>query len=237
MLRWFTRKKDALRCGGRTAFEWYSLHRARQYRHDDWDRSLAQAIYEITQGLGPEEARDCMTHVLSADSSDAARCVAAIQLSIDPPQDAEEALIAALQDESEEVRRTAAASLVRIGSVRGFAAVAAGSRHGCAVRTEAARQLGRLKEGARDAVPALMTLLQYPRINWRTHYIAADALAAIGNAAVPSLLRGVSHGTPMVQYYAATALQEIAKTSELASLINEELRRAGRYGDDNTPPW
>ena len=118
---------------------------------------------------------------------------AAIQLSTDSSREAEAALIAALQDESDLVRRTAAESLLVLGSVRGLAAVVAGSRHGHGVRTKAALKLAKMNSGeAVEAVPALMVLLQYPRINWRTHFIATDALAAIGDAAIPSLVERVA---------------------------------------------
>jgi HEAT repeat protein len=194
--------------------------------------SLAHAVRVITLYNGQQRPAARLTDVLVTDSSDAARCVAAIQLSIDKPSEAEPALIAALQDESEFVRRTAAESLLVLGSVRGLAAVVAGSRHGRAVRTHAVSALSKMKPGeAAEAVPALMVLLQYPLIDWRTHYKAIDALRVIGDAAIPSLVNALHRGPPYVRKYAAIALKEIEKTPELLPLIDEEIRKAGLSGD------
>lgn len=211
MWRWLFRKKEVL-LAGRTASQWYGLHRMPQYRDGTWSTSLAEAVREITSDDRHGQTPARLVDVLVTDASEAARCVAAIQLSIDKPPEAENALIAALQDESELVRRTAAESLLEIGSVRGLAAVVGGSRHGCAVRTQAAFKLAAMKPGeAAEAVPALMVLLQYPHINWRTHYAAVDALRTIGDAAIPSLMNGLLHGSPQVREYAAVALEEMGK--------------------------
>jgi HEAT repeat protein len=233
MFRWFRRKRDVSRCAGRTASEWYLLHRYGQHPNASWSASLAQAVREITAADGDQRPARVID-VLVTDSSEAARCVAAIQLCIDRPPDTDIALRAALQDESELVRRTAAVSFVEIGSVRGLAAVVAGSGHGCAVRTHAAFKLAKMKTGeAAEAVPALMILLQYPYINWRTHWAAVDALCAIGDAAVPSLVNALHHGSAQMRYYAAIALQQIGKTPELLSLIEEEIRKDGLGGKDD----
>jgi HEAT repeat protein len=232
MFRWFRRQRDVPRLAGRTAREWYYLHRKPGYRHTTWAESLTQAIREITAGIGQEASPVRPSDVLVTDASEAARCVAAIQLSTDSSPDAEAALIAALQDESELVRRTAGESLLALGSVRGLAAVVAGPRHGHAVRTQAAFKLGKMKPGeATEALPALMVLLQYPYINWRTHFAAVSALQTIGDAAIPALVNGLHRGSPQVRKYAAIALKEIGKTPELLPLIDEEIRKAGLSGN------
>lgn len=215
MLRWFRRHRDLPALAGRTAGEWYSLHRSPQYRNATWSASLAKAILEIAASDGDGSSPPPLVDVLVTDASEAARCVAAIQLSTESSPDAETALIAALQDESELVRRTAATSLLLLGTVRSLAAVVGGSRHGHAVRTHAAFKLAKMKPGeAVEALPALMVLLQYPDINWRTHVAAVDALRAIGEAAVPTLVNGLHRGSPQVRKYAAIALNEIRKTAE-----------------------
>ena len=228
MLQWFRRQREVPRVAGRTAADWYLLHRYAQYRDSAWAASLAQAVREITEGGGAPASPTRLRDVLVTDASDAARCVAAIQLSIEKDDDAEGALIAALHDESESVRRAAAVSLVQLGSVRGLAAVVAGSRHGHAVRTHAAFKLADMTMGekAAEAVPALMVCLQYSDINWRTHSAAVTALVAIGDAAIPSLANGLRRGSPQVRKYAAEALDEIGKTPELMPLIAEERRKA-----------
>jgi HEAT repeat protein len=207
------------------------LHRSPQYRDATWSESLAQAIREITTGIGEGATPIRLADVLVTDASEAARCVAAIALSSDSSPEAEAALIAALQDESELVRRTAGESLLALGSVRGLAAVVGGSRHGHAVRTHAAFKLAKMKSGeAKEALPALMVLLQYPYINWRTHFAAVDALRTIGDAAIPALVNGLHRGSSQVRRYAAIALKEMGKTPALLPLIDDEMRKAGLSG-------
>src|SRR5262249_44767021 len=145
MLRWFRRQRNVARLAGRTAGEWYWLHRSPQYRDANWPESLAQATREITSGADEGGSLARLADVLVTHASEAARCVAAIQLTTDRSPEAEAALIAALQDESELVRRTAGESLLTLGSVRGLAAVVGGSRHGRAVRTHAAFKLAKMK--------------------------------------------------------------------------------------------
>jgi hypothetical protein len=116
-----------------------------------------------------------------------------------------------------------------------LAAVVGGSRHGHAVRIHAAFKLAKLKPGeVAEAVPALMVLLQYPHINWRTHFAAVDALRAVGDAAIPSLVNGLHRGSMQVRKYAAIALKEIGKSAELLLLIDEGIRKAGLSGDSET---
>jgi HEAT repeat protein len=231
MLRWFRRQKHEPRLAGRTAGEWYHLHRSPQYRDNTWTESLARAVREVTAGINEEASPARLADVVITDDSEAARCVAAIELSNDRSPAAEAALIAALQDESELVRRAVAESLLALGSVRGLAAVVAGCRHGHAVRTHAAFKLAKMQRGeAAEAVPALMILLQYPSINWRTHWAAVDALCAIGDAAIPSLVNGLLRGSQQVRKYAALALKEMGKAPDLLPLIDEEIRKAGLSG-------
>ena len=232
MLRWFLRQPDVARLAGRTAGEWYSSHRSPQYRDATWSESLTQAVREITSGCGGGASPAHLADVLVTDVSEVARCVAAVHLSLDASLKAETALIAALQDESELVRRTAGESLLTLGSVRGLAAVVGGSRHGHAVRTRAAFKLAKMKPGeAAEALPALMVLLQYHDINWRTHFAAVSALRTIGDAAIPSLVNGLQRGSPQVRQYAAIALKEMGKTPELLPVIGEVIRKAGLSGN------
>jgi HEAT repeat protein len=227
MLRWFRRQREVSRLAGRTAREWYSLHKSPQYRDATWPESLAQAVREITASCGEAAPPARFANALVTDASEAARCVAAMQLSTDSSPEAEAALIAALQDESEFVRRTAALSLLALRSVRGLAAVVGGSRHGRAVRTHAAFKLAKMEPGeAAEAVPALMVLLQYPYINWRTHFAAVEALQTIGDVAIPALVNGLQRGSPQVRQYAAVALKEMGKTPQLLPLIDVEIRKA-----------
>jgi len=211
MFLWFRKKEEAFRCASRTAAEWYFLQRCPQYRDSNWSSSLAEAVREITS----REPAASLIDFLVTDSSDAVRCVAAIQLGVDQPANADVALIAVLQDESETVRRAAAESLVQIGSVKGLAAVVAGSRHGHAIRTKAALRLAAMNKGhAVDAIPALMILLQYPDINWRTHYAAIDALCVIGDRAIPALRTAYRHGSTQLRNYAAQALTTLNVTEK-----------------------
>jgi HEAT repeat protein len=171
-----------------------------------------------------------LTTLLKSDPREAVRCLAAIKLGLDKSAEGEPALLTALHDDSETVRRSAALALVALGTVRGLAAVVAGSRHGHAVRTQAAHRLREQGEAAAEAVPGLLCLLRDPHINWRSHAAAAGALAVIGEAAIVPLVQLLEHGEPRLRYYAAMALKEANRTPGLVAAIDEELAADERGG-------
>jgi HEAT repeat protein len=132
-------------------------------------------------------------------------------------------LIAALEDYSETVRRISALALLDVATIRGLSAVVAGSRHGHAVRTEAAHRLGKRGAEAAAAIPGLLALLHYGDINWRSHMAAAYALAAIGAPALPYLFHALTCGDGYPSLYAAIALDSIGPPPEYQQLVQEML--------------
>jgi hypothetical protein len=93
------------------------------------------------------------------------------------------------------------------------------------VRMAATRRLQEHGSEASEAIPALLAVLRDQGIGWRTHLAATEALAAIGETAIPWLRHIFERGEPHLRNYAAVALKEINKTPELLTAIHEELAR------------
>src|SRR6266511_3036471 len=122
---------------GHTAGEWYGFYRSPQYFQGDLPSAVTAALREAIanrEELPDFAVEPWLTTLLTTDSRETVRCVAAVKVGLDKLADDEAALLAALHDESEVVRRSAALALITLGSVRGLSAVVAGSRHGHAVR-------------------------------------------------------------------------------------------------------
>ena len=227
MFRWLKHWMAPGNSQRRTARDWYGYYRSPQYFEGDLASAVTSALNDA---LGSGETHDfeadpLLSVLLAADCREDVRCLAAIKMGLDNRTDCESALLAALQDESETVRRTVALALLALDTVRGLAAVVAGSQHGHAVRTDAADRLRQHGNGAAEAISGLVCLLRYRDINWRSHMAAARALAAIGESALPWLLRLFGGDEPHLRYYAAMALKEMNKTPELLTTIDEELAR------------
>jgi HEAT repeat protein len=215
---------------GHTAGEWYGFYHSPRYFQGDLVSAVTAALREVlaTRGETANFAADpWLTTLLTTDPRETVRCLAAIKLGLGKLAEGEPALLAALHDESETVRRSAALALLALDTVRGLAAVVAGSRHGHAVRTQAAHRLRGHGEGAIEAVPGLLYLLRDPNINWRSHAAAAAALAAIGEPAIPALVQVFEYGEPRLRYFAAMALKELDKTPGLLAAI-EGVLKAGQ---------
>lgn len=211
---------------GHTAGEWYVFYRSPQYFQGDLATAVTAALREVLttrEELPNFSVEPWLTTLLTTDPRETVRCLAAIKLGLDKLADGEPALLAALHDESEIVRRSAALALVALDKVPGLSAVVAGSRHGHAVRTQAAHGLREHGELATEAIPALLSLLRDPNINWRSHAAAAGALASIGESAIPALVQVFEHGEPRLRYFVAVALKELNKTPALLAAIDEEL--------------
>lgn len=226
MFRWLTRRMTTERLCSHTAGEWYGFYRSPQYFQGDLASAVTVALREAL--ANQEELPDFaverwLTTLLTTDPREIVRCLAAVKVGLDKLADDEPALLAALHDESDIVRRSAALALVALDTVRGLSAVVAGSRHGHAVRTQAAHRLREHGEDAVEAIPSLLCLLRDPNINWRSHAAAAGALAAIGESAVPALVQVFEHSEPRLRYFAAMALKELNKTPALLAAIDEQL--------------
>lgn len=231
MFRWLTGRVTHGLQRGHTAGDWYRCYRNTQYFQGDLAGAVTTALREAlpTREELPDVAVEpWLTTLLTTDPRETVRCLAAIKVGLDKFADAEQALLAALHDESETVRRCAALSLVALDTVSGLSAVVAGSRHGHAVRTHAAHRLRGHGEAASVAIPGLLCLLRDQDINWRSHMAAALALAAIGESAVPALVQVFEHGEPRLREYAAIALKELNRPPELLAAIDKELA-AHRY--------
>ncbi|HWE96131.1 MAG TPA: hypothetical protein VG269_19365 [Tepidisphaeraceae bacterium] len=211
MFGWFIRHPKP-QCGGRSAGAWFNGY---WYRRPWYcPAEVAKALATVGEGGSVVDP----VAVLLGNGNEAARCVAALHLEYGRRSEGEAALAAALQDESDSVRRAAAAVLCEIGSLAALTAVVTGSRHG---RTTAARRLQSFKEAAAPAVPGLMLLLRNSRTPWRTRYIAQDALVAIGAAAVPAIKEVFLRGPPHAREYAAHALKEIGPPPELTEAVDK----------------
>ena len=225
MLRWLKRRLVPDRYQGHTAAEWYGFYRNPQYFSGDLASAVTEALRRAVATRDEPsdiEIPPVMSVLLATDDREGVRCLAAIKMGLDKPTACETTLLAALHDESATVRRAAALSLVALNTVRGLAAVVTGSRHGHAVRTHAAHLLREHGRDASEAIPGLLSLLRDRNINWRSHMAAADALAAIGEPAIPWLLQAFRRGQPELRHYAAMALKEIDKTPEPLAAIDEE---------------
>ena len=136
----------------------------------------------------------------------------------------EERLLVLLKEEEELVRRFAALALTDIGTVSALSAVVEKQGHGHAIRTTAAHQLAELGPAAEAAIPALLALIAYKKINWRSHYAASRALAKIGAAAVPILLKEVEQEDKQRRYYAAVALSSMEPTPIMNPMLEAILK-------------
>lgn len=226
MFRWLTSRFTPDRLGSHTAAEWYCFYRNPQYFKGDLASAVTIALREAIahrEELPNIAVESWLTTLLTTDHRESVRCLAAVKVGLDTLADDEPALLAALHDESEIVRRSAALALVALGTVRGLSAVVAGSRHGHAVRTRAAHRLREYREEASEAIPGLLCLLRDPNINWRSHDAAAGALAAIGESAVPTLVQVFEHSEPRLRYFAAMALQQLNRTPALTAAIEQVL--------------
>lgn len=179
---------------------------------------LAARSSKLDEGSAPA----CVA--LLAHHDDLVRFLAACTLGVlpHPSEVSVAALIAALNDSEEYVRRCAAYALCAIQDLAGLSAVVAGAAHGHGVRSFAAQLIGELGPSAAPAIPALFSLLHYSEINWRSHWAAIEALARIGPAAVPALREALSDPDPEVRRFADIALRE---GPEIARIANNRSHR------------
>ncbi len=153
------------------------------------------------------------------------------------------ALVGALKDENERVRRAAAVALGRIGAPAVPALIGALKDADREVRRAAAEALGRI--GDREAVPALIGALK--DADWEVRGAAAEALVRIGAPAVPALVGALKDENGWVRGAAAEALGRVGDPRAVPALVGaledaeEWVRRAaagalGRIGDREAVP-
>lgn len=130
-----------------------------------------------------------------------------------------------LVHKNELVRRYSALFLYHIGTVESLSLVVKGYKHGHGIRTRAAQKLERMGPDAHKAIPALIELIKYKNINWRSHFAAADALASIGPSAIEILLECIESDDSDLQYYSAVALSNMKPEPYINPKIKLILKR------------
>jgi hypothetical protein len=211
---WF-RPRDSRQYGGETAFGWAMALR-NGFASRDKDAAIA-VLREL-----PFIRGDVDLPILISVHHDAdIRILACVMAAVDARVDCHDALIAGLNDPIEDVRRAAAIALFAMDTIAGLAAVVAGSRHGHGIRTQAANRLADHGPAATAAIPALFALINDDGINWRAHFAARVALAAIGDSAIPFLRQALEN--ERTRYEAAAALKMNGAPVELKALVDEIL--------------
>jgi HEAT repeat protein len=162
--------------------------------------------------------------IIATDGNDGVRVLAMTKAGFESRRECEAVMIAALTDHSEMIRRTAAAMLSRLDTIRGLAAVVAGNRYGHSVRTRAAHRLREHGASATEAIPSLFAAICDPTIGFRGQLAATYALAAIGKDALPYLIHALQHGSTCLQNEAAVALRENGMGGDHTARINEILK-------------
>jgi HEAT repeat protein len=122
-----------------------------------------------------------------------------------------EKFIQFLNHENETLRRIAGRALLKVEDIKGLNAVIGGHNHGHAVRTEASWVIAKMDDGtkAKEAIPGLIKLIEYKKINYRSHWAAVSALANIGEPAKEILLKNLDSKDKSLRYYSAMALSEL----------------------------
>jgi HEAT repeat protein len=118
-------------------------------------------------------------------------------------------LLILLNHEEELIRRISAILLTELGTVEALNAVVAGNTHGHAIRTQAAWKLKEMGKKASPAIPGLISLLRYKKINWRTHSAAQSALSEMGESAESILIALLDDDDETMQEHARIILEMI----------------------------
>jgi HEAT repeat protein len=211
------RPRDSRLYGGETAFGWTMALRD-GFAHTDRDSSIAKL-----RELPFLRSNADLPVLISIHRDSDARILACVLAAIDARTDCHDALLAALNDPVEAVRRAAAIALFAMDTITGLAAVVAGNRHGRGIRTRAANRLAEHGPSAAAAIPALFTLISHDDINWRSHFAARAALVAIGEPALPYLRQALENGVGRTRHEAAAALKANGAPVELRGLVDEIL--------------
>jgi len=132
-------------------------------------------------------------------------------------------LLSLLEHEDELVRRISAILLTELGTVESLNAVVAGSRHGHSIRTQAAWKLKEMGTKASAAIPGLIALLRYKKINCRTHAAAQCALSEMGEDAKNTLINLINDEDKTMREHAATTLKMMNPSKEIQEKINKVL--------------
>lgn len=140
-----------------------------------------------------------------------------------PPPSAISKMIADLSHPNEKVRRFSAIALTEISTLDTLIPVVNSNTHSKGVRTLATSKLMEFGAQAEMAIPALFNLIEDSQINYRSHFMAAEVLANIGEAAKESLIANLNHKNENLKYYSAHALSILKPQPYLNSTIKKIL--------------
>jgi hypothetical protein len=227
LIRYFTPKIDPLnkKYGSRSTNEWhYDFRSVKKGTLDEIVDSI-KSIEKILPEIELKE-KDIIKLLLNSNSVPTLClcCYAVTKVELISTE-VETKLINLLSYPDESVRRFSAMSLTKIGSIKALSAVVEGNNHGHAIRTEAAYKIAKIGSQAVTAIPSLFKLLEYKKINWRTHFAAADALASIGNEAIEPLLKNLDSEDKNLRYYSAIALSSMKPKPITNPQINMILKK------------
>lgn len=202
--------KSQLKYGGMTIDEWH-YHYRRDRKLDE-----KQLLLGIKEALGYESeiSIEDVPQLYFKTQSLPVLCLCACIFTLEETvsDNIIKKLIESLKHREETVRRFSAIALTEINKVSTLSAVVAGNSHGHAIRTEAAWRLKKFGPQAREAISSLISLIEYPKINWRSHYAASEALSNIGEDAKDELLKRLDSSSKSVRYYCALALEQMNNT-------------------------
>ncbi len=182
--------------------------------------------------IGPEasSATPAVVKALKDKSADVRRKAAYALGRIDPDPDAViEPLTAALADDNEDVRTTAAATLPKLGDAVTPSLVKLLKTDDSKVRNLVIKVIGEIGPGAKAALPELKTYFLQPKKESST--VAADALAGIGEPAIPVLMDGAKGEEAAVRNLAVQSLKKIGVPAvphliDLLGAKHTDVRRA-----------
>jgi HEAT repeat protein len=170
-------------------------------------QEAVDALGRIGQSGSPSSVIAPLTAAL-ADAAPRVRAEAARCLSGLPPSSAASAvpaLVVALGDQDEFVRRSASDTLRLIGPLTVPALIAALNDPRADVRRGAAKTLGGMRHPDEQVIPRLIAALEDPEQAVREE--AAKTLSHFGPAAVPPLIAALGNSNPETRRLAAVALR------------------------------
>jgi HEAT repeat protein len=160
--------------------------------------------------IGPDatSATAAVLKALDDESADVRRKAAYALGRIDPdPEQVAGPLAKALADKSEDVRHTAAGALAKLGAPGAEALLKTLKSNDSAIRNLAIKTLGEIGPDAKVALPELKALLLDP--DKGSAGVAADALAGLGEPALPALVEAAKADSAEVRTLAVQALVKV----------------------------
>lgn len=211
------RPPDNRKYGEYTAYHWAAALR------DDFPYFNEDPAPTLRAGLDAHNVDADLPILICTHDNVDVRILSCVLATVESRTDCHAALLAALNDPSDRVRRAAAIALVKMDTIAGLSAVVAGKLHGKGIRTQAAYRLAEHGPAAKSAIPALFALINDSDINFRSHWAAGAALKAIGQEAMPYLSHALRYGSGQVRFESAVSLREIGVPVDLQPLVDQIL--------------